>query len=75
MEIVSGEWWQRVKDQLPRHWQPKSPEDCPLCQAEIEVQAISTPTDVVPYTTRKSTRGRKKRVATQGVACLDEAMG
>ncbi len=66
-------WWQRVKDQLPRQWRPKSPEDCALCQAEIEVQVISAPTDVAPYRTRKNTRGRKKRVATQGFACLDEA--
>ena len=28
------EMWHRVKDQLPLQWRPKSPKDCPLCQAD-----------------------------------------
>lgn len=29
--------WQRVKDRMPRQWRPKSPEDCPWCQEELEI--------------------------------------
>jgi len=65
-------WWRRVKDHMPRQWRPKSPEDCPLCQAEVEVRVVVPATEVEPYRKRKSTRGRKKTVATQGWACLDE---
>jgi hypothetical protein len=36
------------------------------------VRVISPAPEVVPYRKRKSTRGRKETVATQGLACLDE---
>jgi hypothetical protein len=61
--------WQRVKDQMPRQWQPKSPEDCPLCQAEVEVIAVPSQPEVVPYSIQKSLRGRRKTITTQGFAC------
>ena len=64
-------WWKRTKDQLPRQWHPKSPEDCPLCQAEVagitepvfDIQAVE------PYQESKSRRGRKKTIQTEGYAC------
>jgi transposase-like protein len=61
--------WRRVKDQLPRQWRPKCPEDCPLCQVEIEVIAVPSQPEVTPYRARKSPRGRKKTIPTQGFAC------
>lgn len=67
-------WWKRVKDHLPRHWRPKSPEDCPLCQVERrtvkQVEPLEKP---IAYSKRKSTRGRKKQLDTTGMACPNEA--
>ena len=61
--------WQRVKDRMPRQWRPKSPEDCPWCQDELEILTIPNPPDVTPYGQQKSPRGRKKTITTQGFAC------
>lgn len=64
-------WWQRTKEQLPRHWHPKSPKDCPLCQAEavrITEPVVDLPA-VEPYQETKSQRGRKKTILTEGYAC------
>jgi transposase-like protein len=61
--------WQRVKDHMPRQWRPKSPADCPWCQEEIEILAVPSPPDVTPYGQKKSPRGRKKTISTQGFAC------
>jgi len=67
-------WWrwlkQQWKDYRPRQWRPKSPDDCPQCQAGICLQVIRT-ANVVPYPKRKNSRGRKKKVPTQGYACLN----
>jgi transposase-like protein len=63
-------WWTRVKDRLPRHWRPKSPDDCPRCrlEAQIETQAESCECPA-PYAASKSARGRKKQLNTEGWAC------
>jgi hypothetical protein len=60
---------QRLKLYLPRKWKPKSPKDCPGCQAGIELAILKPNVDVIPYLQRKSTRGRSKHIATQGFAC------
>ena len=61
--------WQRTKDRLPRKWKPKSPHDCVGCQAGITLVSLPDPRSVVPWSERKSKRGRKKSVATRGYAC------
>ena len=67
-------WLKRVKDHLPRHWRPKSPDACPLCQVEAQTESlVETPEASVPYPVRKSPRGRKKRLDTNGFACPNEA--
>lgn len=60
---------QRLKLYLPRKWKPKSPKDCPGCQSGIELAILKPNQDVIPYSQRKSTRGRSKRITTQGFAC------
>jgi hypothetical protein len=62
--------WQRSKARLPRRWQPKSPDDCADCQATVERVALPDPQTVVPWSDRKRERGPKKRVKTDGFACL-----
>jgi transposase-like protein/IS1 family transposase len=61
--------WQRVKDHMPRQWRPKSPEDCPWCQDELEILVVPSQPEVTPYGEVKSSRGRKKTVSTQSFAC------
>jgi len=60
---------QRFKLYLPRKWKPKSPKDCPGCQAGIEFAILKPNYDIIPYPQRKSTRGRSKHITTQGFAC------
>ena len=60
---------QRFKLYLPRKWKPKSPKDCPGCMSGIELAILKLNQDVIPYSHRKSTRGRSKHLATQGHAC------
>jgi len=60
---------QRLKLYLPRKWKPKSPKDCPSCQSGIELAVLKPDLDVIPYSHRKSTRGRSKQITTQGFAC------
>ena len=60
---------QQVRDYRPRKWKPRSPKDCPSCKSGISLVILRPNTDVIPYADRKSTRGRKKDVATQGHAC------
>jgi len=60
---------QRWKDIRPRKWKPKSPKDYPDCQAGISLTIFRPKTDVIPYSERKSTRGRRKNISTQGHAC------
>lgn len=66
-------WWKRTKDRLPRHWKPKSPDDCPHCQAGIHLHRPSRAETIVPWSNRKSRRGAKKRITTDGLACLNPA--
>ena len=60
---------QRLKLYLPRKWKPKSPKDCPGCMSGIELAILKLNQDVIPYSHRKSTRGRSKHIATQDFAC------
>ena len=59
----------QVKRRLPRKLNPRSPQDCPDCQSGIKLAVLKPKTDVMPYSQRKSTRGRTKQLATQGHAC------
>jgi hypothetical protein len=67
-------WLKRTKDRLPRHWRPKSPDDCPLCQADTPVsESVDPPDPPIPYPEQKSPRRRKKQLDTNGLACPNEA--
>ena len=61
--------WHRVKERLPRRWKPKSPNDCPHCCGQIELKSYPINPRVTPYSERKSGRGRKKEIETEGYAC------
>jgi len=63
----------RLQLYRPRKWKPKSPKDCPSCQSGIELAILKPHLNVIPYSQRKSTRGRRKRSATQGHACPNPA--
>jgi IS1 family transposase/transposase-like protein len=56
-----------------RKWKPKSPHDCPACQEGIRLSIRPIQRNVQPWHERKSSRGRKKTIATQGYACLNPA--
>jgi len=60
---------QVIKVYRPRKWKPRSPHDCPSCQSGISLAILKPNSDVVPYAQRKSTRGCKKGISTQGHAC------
>jgi IS1 family transposase/transposase-like protein len=66
--VIKG-WFQHQKDRLPRRWRPKTPEDCPQCQQGVTIEHPQINWDVEPYTERKSRRGRKKSIPTEGYAC------
>jgi len=55
----------------PRNLKPKSPEDCPLCKRHICILPHRPKPGVVPWSERKSRRGRPKTVETSGYACLN----
>ncbi|MBL7164801.1 MAG: hypothetical protein ISS57_19610 [Anaerolineales bacterium] len=59
----------QAKSYLPRKWKPRYPKDCPGCQSGIELALLRPKPDVIPYSQRKSSRGRSKHLATQGHAC------
>jgi hypothetical protein len=59
---------QRKKSQ-PRQLKPKTPKDCPDCRMGVELMVVKPRTDVIPYSQRKSSRGRMKRLSTEGHAC------
>lgn len=61
--------WQRTKARLPRRWKAKSPHDCADCRAGIGVVSLPDQQGVELWSARKSKRGRKKRVETDGFAC------
>ena len=67
------QWWQRVKDHHPRQRHPKSPKDCPHCCGGVRLETARINWEVKPWCEVKSTRGRKKKYATQGYACLNPA--
>jgi transposase-like protein len=62
-------WRHQVKPRLPRRWKPKSPGDCPHCRAGVHLECQPIPREVIPYSERKSSRGRRKTITTQGFAC------
>jgi IS1 family transposase/transposase-like protein len=66
-------WWKQTKDRLPRHWHPKSPHDCPHCQAGVKLEVARVNQQVLPWREQRSRRGAKKRITTQGYACLNPA--
>jgi transposase-like protein/IS1 family transposase len=53
----------------PRQLKPKTPKNCPGCREGVELMVGKPRTDVVAYAQHKSSRGRTKRLATQGHAC------
>jgi hypothetical protein len=55
----------------PRKWKTKSPSDCPACRSGISLNIQPIRRAVQPWQERKSTRGRKKDIRTQGDACPD----
>ena len=61
--------WQQAKAHMPRCWKPKSPKDCPHCVGQIQLQSFPINKHVSPYSERKSSRGRKKEIPTDGYAC------
>ena len=55
-----------------RTLKPKSPEDCPLCQAEVHLKPPPEAKEVVPWSERKSGAGWPKTVSSEGVGCPNE---
>jgi transposase-like protein len=66
-------WWQRVKDHHPRQRYLKTPKDCPHCCCGLRLETARISGEVRPWREVKSKRGRKKKYATQGYACLNPA--
>jgi transposase-like protein len=66
-------WWGRQQARLPRHWHAKSAADCPQCRAGLDVRVVRAPGTVRPYGERKSRRGRRKQIQTEGLACPNPA--
>jgi IS1 family transposase len=66
-------WLKRVREQWeryqPRGWKPQSPKDCPHCQSGMQLEVVHNRRGVVPWSARKSKRGKPKTVDTQGYAC------
>ena len=55
----------------PRTLKPKAPTDCPECCQEFSQLPLRPKPKVVPWTERKSPRGRPKIIDTSGHACLN----
>ena len=55
----------------PKGTRPRTPNDCPSCrqQAAAALATASPNLSVLPWRDRKSRRGARKRIATQGFAC------
>jgi hypothetical protein len=53
----------------PRMLKPKSPHDCPLCNRDICFLPRRLKLEVIPWSERKSRRGRPKTVDNSGHAC------
>ena len=60
-----------VNSPAPRPLRPRSPDDCPACCTQTcQTGSANAPRPTsVPWSQRKSTRGRKKQLPTQGFAC------
>ena len=60
-----------------RKWslKPQSPEQCPSCQAGVEVRQVNVEPaqPIQPWSERKGRGGRKKGIDTQGFACTQAA--
>jgi hypothetical protein len=58
-----------------RRLKPRTPEDCPACRGERSCDSVDEADNVaaggaiIPYAQVKISRGRKKRLTTQGYAC------
>lgn len=61
--------WERTRDRFPRRWKPRTPKNCPHCCGEIALSSFAINREVTAYAERKSSRGRKKGISTQGYAC------
>lgn len=55
----------------PRSLKPKSPEDCPLGTRDICFLPHRSKLEIIPWSERKSPRGRPKTSDTSGHACLN----
>jgi IS1 family transposase len=53
----------------PRPLKPRTPDDCPACRVTHQPHLLPGSTTLKPYSQTKSSRGRKKRIATAGYAC------
>lgn len=53
----------------PRPLRPRTPDDCPKCRDATVAPPATTACSVGPDAQRKSRRGRRKTVDTQGQAC------
>ncbi len=54
---------------VPRTWKAKSPKDCPACRSGLQLAIRPIKRDVKPWGECKSSRGRRKRIKTEGHAC------
>ncbi len=55
----------------PRTLRPKAPDDCPACNQLLSVLPFRPKPDIVPWSERKSPRGRPKTIDSNGYACLN----
>jgi len=68
-------WWQtyQQRNKQKRKWnlKPQSPEQCPSCQAGVEMRQVNVEPapPIQPWNERKGRGGRKKVIDTQGFAC------
>jgi IS1 family transposase len=56
-----------AKPKIPRPLRPRSPDDCPLCRAQMPSAAPTDPPP--PWNHVKNRRGRRKQIDTEGLAC------
>lgn len=55
----------------PRSLKPKSPADCPACNQGFSLLPLRPQPDVVPWRERRSPRGRRKRIDSNGFSCVN----
>jgi IS1 family transposase/transposase-like protein len=61
------------KPKTPRPLRPHTPDDCPACSGTPPPPPVNTTATVPPWHTRKSRRGRPKRIETEGHGCPNPA--